>query len=125
MWLTLPVKFHGRDGKLTKIECIKMKLSSPDTSGRAKPIPIEGSNFCIDADTAIIAIGQSPNPLLTKSTPELKTSDRGTIIVDERMRSSIPHVYAGGDITTGAATVISAMGQAKIAAASIIEDLKA
>ncbi|NQU18696.1 FAD-dependent oxidoreductase, partial [bacterium] len=91
-------------------------LGEPDSSGRRRPIEIPGSEFEIPVDTVVVAIGQRPNPLIYKSTPDLKTNLQGTIWVDENLMTSIPGVFAGGDITTGAATVISAMGAGKKAA---------
>jgi glutamate synthase (NADPH/NADH) small chain len=104
---------------VTGIECVKMSLCGIDASGRASPKPIEGSEFTLDVDMVIQAIGTSPNPLLVSLIPGLERGRRGNVAVDENGRTSIPHVYAGGDITTGAATVIEAMGSAKRAAAAI------
>jgi glutamate synthase (NADPH/NADH) small chain len=106
------------------IECLKFELGEPDDSGRRRPVPIPGSEFTIELDTVIIAIGNKPNPLLPQTMPELKTTKWGTIIVDEHtMATSVPNVYAGGDIVSGSATVILAMGQGRIAAAAINESL--
>jgi glutamate synthase (NADPH/NADH) small chain len=106
------------------IECLKYELGEPDDSGRRRPVPIEGSEFTIKLDTVIIAIGNQPNPIITQTMPELETTRWGTIVVDEHtMATSVPGVYAGGDIVSGAATVILAMGQGRIAAASINEYL--
>jgi glutamate synthase (NADPH/NADH) small chain len=119
--LTNPVAFHG-DGRgyLTKMECIKMKLGEPDASGRRRPIPIEGSNFFIDVDNAIIAVGQSPNPIIQQTTMGLEVSRHGTIVVNEEtMGTKLEGVYAGGDVVSGAATVISAMGAGRTAAKAI------
>jgi len=119
-FLANPVAFHGDEyGWLKQMECVRMRLTEPDESGRRRPVPIEGSNFFMDVDTAVIAIGQTPNPLIQQTTPGLAVSKRGTIIVDENMQTSIEGVYAGGDVVTGAATVISAMGAGKKAAESI------
>jgi len=119
-FLTQPVKIIG-DGKgfVKALECIKMELGEPDASGRRRPLPIEDSNFVLDVDTVIVAIGQNPNPLLPKVTPSLKTNEDGTIWVDKNFMTSIPGVFAGGDIITGADTVISAMGAGKKAALAI------
>ena len=118
--LTLPIEFIGDDkGNLKAMKCIKMELGEPDSSGRRRPIPIENSEFIMNVDTVVVAIGQSPNPLLLKEMPDLKLTKRGTIEVDEDCRTSIPDIFAGGDIATGAATVISAMGMGRIAARSI------
>ena len=119
-FLANPVAFHGDEyGWVRQMECVRMKLTEPDESGRRRPVPIEGSNFFMDVDTVVIAIGQTPNPLIQQTTPGLEVSRRGTIVVDENMQTSIEGVYAGGDVVTGAATVISAMGAGKKAAESI------
>ena len=119
-FLTQPVKILGdKQGFVKGLECIQMELGAPDESGRRRPVPLKDSNFVLDADTLIIAIGQNPNPLLSKATAQLKTNPDGTIIVDKNYMSSIPGVFAGGDIITGADTVISAMGAGKKAAAAI------
>ncbi len=122
MMLTLPVKILGKE-KVEGIECLQMKLGEPDESGRRKPEPIEGSEFTIDCDQVIIAIGQGPNPLIAK-TSKLEHSHRNNLIVDENMKTSMEGVYAAGDITSGAATVIKAMGDAKKAAKAIDEYVK-
>ena len=121
MLLTNPIRFIGNDrGFLEKVECIKQRLSEPDESGRRRPEPIEGSNFTIEIDTAVIAIGQSPNPIIQQTTQGLETTRHGTIVVNEEtMQTTLPGVYAGGDVVSGAATVISAMGAGKIAAKAI------
>lgn len=119
--LTNPTRILG-DKKVEGIECVKMALGEMDASGRAKPVVIDGSEFVIDCDQVIMALGTSPNPLLKKSLPSLETSKKGTIIVDEEsMQTSIPNLYAGGDAVTGAATVILAMGAGKRAAKAIME----
>ncbi len=118
--LTLPVKYYANgEGWVSEAECIQMKLGEPDSSGRRRPVPIEGSNFRIPLDTVIVAIGNSPNPLIPHRTPELKTEKWGGVIVTEEQQTSIPAVYAGGDIVRGSATVISAMGDGKQAAKAI------
>ncbi len=115
--LAAPVKFIADDcGNVKQVEAIRMQLGEPDASGRRRPIKIEGSNFLIDAQTVLIAIGQSPNPLVPMTTPDLKTTKEGTIAVDEAGRTSKKGVFAGGDIASGAATVILAMGDGKRAA---------
>lgn len=116
--LTNPIRFIGNDVNWVKgMECVKMELGEPDESGRRYPIPIEGSNFTIDTDLSIIAIGTGPNPLIFRTAPQLERNKWGYIVVDEEtMETSIPNVYAGGDIVTGSATVISAMGAGRIAA---------
>ncbi|MFX0044243.1 MAG: NADPH-dependent glutamate synthase [Candidatus Hermodarchaeota archaeon] len=121
--LSNPVKILGKDGKVIGMECIKMELGEPDDSGRRRPIPIENSNFEIACDQVVISIGAGANPLLTKTIPELKLNKWGYIEVDANNRTSMPKVWAGGDIVTGAATVIEAMGAGRIAAKSIHADL--
>jgi len=124
--LTAPIKVIGDEkGWVKQLECLRMELGEPDRSGRRRPVPVKGSEFLIDVDTLVIAIGQSPNPLITGSTPELKKEKWGGIIADpETGRTSMEGVFAGGDIVTGAATVISAMGAGKKAAAAIDNYLK-
>ncbi len=123
--LTQPIKvLTNQTGGIRGLECIKMELGEPDNSGRKRPIPIKDSNFILEVNTIIVAIGQNPNPLLTKITPGLKTNTNGTIIVDENFRTSLPEVFAGGDIITGADTVISAMGAGKKAALAIEKYIK-
>lgn len=118
--LTLPVKYHAnQEGWIYEAECIQMKLGEPDSSGRRRPVPIEGSNFKIPLDTVVVAIGNSPNPLIPHRTSELKVEKWGGVIVTEDQLTSIPKVYAGGDIVRGSATVISAMGDGKQAAKAI------
>jgi len=119
--LTNPTKFVGDEsGWVNGMECIKMELGEPDASGRRRPVPIEGSEFMMDIDTAIIAIGQTPNPLIQRTTEGLETTKWGTIIVNEETGAATKEgVYAGGDVVSGAATVISAMGAGKTAAAGI------
>ena len=120
--LTNPVRYIGDDkGWVTGVECIRMELGEPDDSGRRRPVPVEGSNFVIPCDVAIPAIGTRANPLLTQATPELKTNKWGYLEVDDNLMTSIPGVYAGGDIIRGAATVILAMGDGKSAAAKMHE----
>jgi glutamate synthase (NADPH/NADH) small chain len=115
--LAAPVKYMGDEsGNVKQVEAIRMKLGEPDDSGRRRPIKIEGSNFIVDCQTVLIAIGQSPNPLVPMTTPDLKTTKWGTIAVDSEGRTSKKGVFAGGDISTGAATVILAMGDGKRAA---------
>lgn len=120
-----PTKIRGtEDGWATAIECVRMELGEADSSGRRSPVEISGSEFDIEAETVIIAIGQSPNPLIKNTTPDLETNRRGCIIVkDDSGETSIKGVYAGGDAVTGAATVILAMGAGKNAAAAIDEYL--
>jgi glutamate synthase (NADPH/NADH) small chain len=123
--LTAPTKLFGNDkGWVKEMQCIKMELGEPDSSGRRRPIPIPGSEFIMKVDTVIPALGQGPNPLLLKATPGLSLNKKGNIEADEDGATSIPGVYAGGDIVTGAATVISAMGAGKRAAKAIDKYLK-
>ena len=117
--LNNPVAIHGEDGRVARMECQQMKLGEKDDSGRRRPIPIEGSNWMLDLDTVIIAIGQNPNPLLTSNTKDLKTKSWGGIEVNDDQQTSREGVYAGGDVVTGAATVIKAMGAGKTAAENI------
>lgn len=125
MLLTNPIKINGSNGWVSSIECIKMELGAPDERGRRSPIPIENSNFTYETDTVIVAIGQTPNPLIRQTTPGLDTQKWGGIIVNEEtMETSKESVYAGGDVVTGAATVILAMGAGKKAAKAIDEKLK-
>ena len=123
--LTNPVKILGDDNFQVKgIECIQMELGAPDASGRRSPVEIKGSNFVLDVDCVIMALGNNPNPILTSSFPALQTEKHGCIVVNEEQKTSIDGIYAGGDIATGAATVILAMGAGKKAASSILNYLK-
>ncbi len=124
-FLTLPLKIEGDEtGRVKGMECQKMKLGEPDASGRRRPVPIEGSEFFLPCDTVIVAIGNGPNPIVPRTTPDMETNRRGNIIaVYEWGRTSKPKVWAGGDIVTGAATVIMAMGAGKKASASIHREL--
>ena len=108
-----------KNGFVTGIRCIRMELGEPDAKGRRRPVPIPGSEFELDVDTVIIAIGTSPNPLIKNTTKGLDVNDHGGIIIDENAMTTRENVYAGGDAVTGAATVISAMGAGKKAAAAI------
>ena len=122
--LNNPVEIHGdENGRVCAIECVEMELGEPDASGRRRPIEKVGSNFKLDVDTVIIAIGTSPNPLIKSTTEGLETNKKGCIVADEAGATSRPGVFAGGDAVTGAATVIKAMGAGKTAAASIKEYL--
>ncbi len=116
--LSNPLRFLGNDkGRLAGVECLQMKLGEPDKSGRPRPVPIEGSEFMVEIDLAIIAIGNSPNPIIQRTTPGLEQTRWGTIVADEEtMQTSKPGVFAGGDVVTGAATVILAMGAGRTAA---------
>ncbi|TRO49750.1 NADPH-dependent glutamate synthase [Candidatus Bathyarchaeota archaeon] len=117
-FLAAPLKFNGDEkGWVKSMECIAMELGPPDESGRRRPIPMKDSEFTMETDTVIIAIGQTPNPIIQRTTTGLEVNlKRGTILVDENGKTSIEGVYAGGDVVTGAATVISAMGAGKTAA---------
>jgi len=120
--LTNPIRMIGDDcGWVKKLECVRMKLGAPDASGRRRPVPIEGSEFTLDAETVVVAIGQKPNPLIAKTTKGLRITEQGAIWVDENGKTSVEGVFAGGDITTGTATVIEAMGAGKRAAMAIHE----
>ncbi|HHW46500.1 MAG TPA: NADPH-dependent glutamate synthase [Clostridiales bacterium] len=122
--LTNPTRIIGdSSGHVTGIECVRMQLSEPDASGRKRPVKIEGSEFTIDVDGVIVAVGTSPNPLIKNTTMDLEYTQNGCLIVNEDMQTSKPGVYAGGDAVTGAATVILAMGAGKNAAKSIHEYL--
>jgi len=125
-FLTAPVRYIGDDqGRVKAMECIKMKLGEPDASGRRRPIPIEGSEFTMEVDLVVVAIGQSPNPLIPQTTPQLKVGKWGNVEVDwDTMATSIEGVYAGGDIVRGGATVILAMGDGRVAAAEMDKYLK-
>ncbi len=113
-----------KNGTVRGLRCIKMELGEPDASGRRRPVPIEGSEFDLDVDAVVIAIGTSPNPLIKNTTEGLEVNKKGGIVVDEGGLTSREGIYAGGDAVTGAATVISAMGAGKVAAASIDEYLQ-
>ncbi len=118
--LTSPVEFIGESGMLRAVRCIRMELGEPDESGRRRPVPIPDSEFEIEVDTAVIAIGNQPHPLIPQTTAGLEVTRRGNIVADPRTgETSKPGVFAGGDIVTGAATVIEAMGAGKRAAAAI------
>ncbi len=119
--LTLPVRLIGdENGWIKEMECLEMELGEPDDSGRRRPVPIKGSNFLMPIDAVVIAIGNSPNPLVPLTTPGLETNKKGGIVTSpETALTSKPKVWAGGDVVRGAATVISAMGDGRIAAAAI------
>lgn len=120
-----PVAIHGdENGHVKAIECVQMELGKPDESGRRSPIEIKGSEFTMEVDSVIVAVGTSPNPLIKMTTEGLETNRRGCIVTDEKGATSRKGVFAGGDAVTGAATVILAMGAGKIAAQSIDEYLK-
>ena len=123
--LTNPVRVIGDEkGYVTGIECIKMELGEPDEKGRRRPMPVEGSNFVLEVDVMIDALGTSPNPLLRMTTPGLEADKHGCLIADEKGKTTHEGVFAGGDAVTGAATVILAMGAGKTAATAIDEYIK-
>jgi glutamate synthase (NADPH/NADH) small chain len=123
-FLTLPTEIHGEEGHVTGMTCLSMELGEPDDSGRRRPVPIEGSEFTIDCDLVVMAIGTSANPLLPCTLPGLTLNRWGYVQLDEETgETSIPGIYAGGDIVTGSATVIEAMGAGKRAARSIHRSL--
>jgi len=116
-----PLEYFADDnGRVNRMKIQKMELGEPDASGRRRPVPIEGSEFYIDVDTVVVSVGVSPNPLLPTALVDLKVTDWGTIVVDnDTMQSSIPEIFAGGDIVRGGATVILAMGDGRNAAAGM------
>jgi len=120
-FLTAPIRYLGDDCyRVRAMECIQMELGEPDSSGRRRPVPIPGSEFTMEVDLVVVAIGQSPNPLIPQTTPELKVGKWGNVEVDwETMATAVEGVYAGGDIIRGGATVILAMGDGRIAAREI------
>lgn len=125
-FLTTPIKYKGNeDGWVTAMECLRMELGEPDASGRRRPVPIEGSNFIMEVDTVVVAIGNSSHPLVPRTTPGLEVNKWGNIIADlETGQTSRKGVFAGGDIVTGGATVILAAGAGKKAARAIDAYLK-
>jgi len=125
-FLTNPKRFIGNDkGWVVAAECYEMELGEPDESGRRRPVTKEGSEFTLDVDTVVVALGTTPNPLVPTTTPDLEVTKRGTVVADEETgKTSKDAVWAGGDLVTGAATVISAMGAGKRAAAAIDKYLK-
>lgn len=123
--LNNPVKILGDEtGHVSGIECVRMELGEPDASGRRRPIPIEGSNFTMDVDAVIMALGTSPNPLIKSTTEGLESNKKGCLVADEKGATTREGVFAGGDAVTGAATVILAMGAGKTAAQSIDEYIR-
>ena len=124
-FLTNPTRFIGNDrGMVMAMEVVEMELGEPDASGRRSPRVKKGSERVVEVDTVVIAVGTVPNPLIASNTPELKTTKWGTLVVDDRCRTTMEGVWAGGDITTGGATVISAMGAGKTAAKDMDEWLR-
>jgi len=126
-FLTQPVRFiAGEDGSLAQIECIRMQMGEKDARGRRKPVPVEGSNFIVEADTAILALGYWPDPIIGETTPDLKTHKYGLIVTDDCSGATTrPGVYAGGDDVTGPDLVVTAMVAGRKSAAAIDEYLKA
>jgi glutamate synthase (NADPH/NADH) small chain len=126
-FLTQPVKFiAGQDGRLAAVECIEMKLGEPDAKGRRRPVPVEGSNFSVACDTAILALGYWPDPIIGKTTPELETHDWGLISVKDKSTgaTNLPGVFSGGDCVTGPDLVVTAMVAGRRAARAIDDYLK-
>lgn len=126
-WLTNPIEILGNeDGWVAGLKCQRMELGESDESGRARPVPVEGSEFVIPMDDVVLSIGNTPNPLLLKSAEGLRTNKRGCLVADaESGQTSRAHIFAGGDVVTGAATVILAAGSGKNAAEAIHKDLSA
>ncbi len=123
--LTNPTRvLSNEENRVRGIECQRMELGEPDGSGRRKPVPVPGSEFVVEVQTVILAIGQQPNPIIQATTPGLQTSARGTVVTDEKKETSRVAVFAGGDLARGGATVILAMRDGKVAAASIDEFLR-
>jgi glutamate synthase (NADPH/NADH) small chain len=123
-FLAAPTRFIGDEkGWVKQMECVCMELGAPDDSGRRRPVPVKGSEFVMDVDTVVVAIGRTPNPIIQRTTEGLQVTRWGTVVADESGRTSLEGVYAGGDIVTGEATVISAMGAGKKAARAIHEYL--
>lgn len=123
--LVNPVEILGENGRVRGMKCVRMKLGKPDASGRKSPVEMEGSQFEIECDEVIVALGTTPNPLIKNSYPALEVGKRGNIIADENGKTNIARLYAGGDAITGAATVILAMGAGKRSAKAIIGELSA
>ena len=118
--LTLPLEYLGNpDGSVRAMRCQRMQLGEPDASGRRRPVPIAGSEFEFQIDSAVVAIGTQANPIIAKTTPGLETNKWGYIVANESCETSLPTIYAGGDIVSGSATVILAMGAGRTAAAKI------
>ncbi len=123
--LNNPVRILGdENSRVVAIECVRMELGEPDASGRRRPVPVEGSNFTLDVDTVIVAVGTSPNPLIKSTTKGLESNRHGCLVADESGLTTREGVWAGGDAVTGAATVILAMGAGKTAAKAISESIQ-
>ena len=126
MNLVNPIEFISDDqGSVVAAKCLRMELGEPDESGRRRPVPMEGSEFVMDVDMVVIAVGNGSNPLISQTTPEIETNKWGNIVADEDGRTSMEGVFAGGDIVSGGATVILAMGAGRKSAVAINEYLKA
>jgi glutamate synthase (NADPH/NADH) small chain len=125
LWLTSPIALLGDAGWIVALDCQKMELGEPDESGRRRPVPIQDSEFRLDVDTVVYALGTTANPIIARTTPGLKVNKWGYIKVDDNQMTSIPGVFAGGDIVTGSATVILAMGAGRKAARGILKYLEA
>jgi glutamate synthase (NADPH/NADH) small chain len=125
-FLTQPIQFiAGDDGQLAAVECLQMQLGEPDAKGRRKPVPVEGSNFLVECDTAVLALGYWPDPIIGKTTPDLETHDWGLITADANTgATSRQGVFSGGDCVTGPDLVVTAMAAGRRAAWSIDEYLK-
>ncbi len=124
-FLTAPLSIEGDEkGRVNKMKCIRMELGEPDASGRRRPVPVEGSEFDMEVDTVIMAIGTSPNPLIRSTTPGLEANKKGCLVTKEDASTTREGIFCGGDAATGAATVILAMGAGKHAAKSIDEYIK-
>ena len=122
--LTNPIEILGDEkGWVRALRCVRMELGEPDASGRRSPVPVPGSEFEIETETVIMALGTSPNPLISRTTPGLEITRRGGLVADEAGATTRPGIFAGGDAVTGAATVILAMGAGRKAAAAILEYL--
>ena len=124
VFLTNPVEILGENGWVKKIKCIRMELGEPDDSGRRRPIPVKDSEYEIDTDIVVIAIGQGPNPVLMQTSSDIMLNKRGNIVADESGKTSKKGVFAGGDIVTGTATVILAMGAGRTAAIAMDDYIK-
>jgi glutamate synthase (NADPH/NADH) small chain len=125
-FLTQPIRFiAGEDGRLAAVECLEMKLGEPDAKGRRKPVPVEGSNFSVACDTAVLALGYWPDPIIGNTTPDLQTHDWGLIAADNKTgATSREGVFSGGDCVTGPDLVVTAMVAGRKAAQAIDEYLK-
>ena len=123
-YLTVPVRFTGEDGRVTAAECLRMQLGAPDESGRRSPVPIKGSEFALPVDIVVLAIGYSPDDMMERTTPGLRTTSWKTVRVDEDFQTTRPGVFAGGDNVNGADLVVTAMADGRRAAVAIHNYLK-